>query len=747
MNNHWKNQLIFPMIIAISLLYALILKQVLFLLITSYFVITICYKKQVILGLLSFFVAFLFIFNVSMRSNQQPTVNQEMTIAITIFPDTIKINDSFVTFEGKTKQGNVYVQYLTQTDQEAALWRIRKNWDKEIQVHGSYKDSQSERNQHGFNRKWYEFSNHKIGTFQIEKILAKRKIKHWFSGRKIRAQVIDWVESSFSGKVATYIKALLLGYRDQEFQEIREAYTSSGILHLFSISGMHISIFFGWCFYLFRRSLLTFEEFAIPFIILMFFAVILFGQGISIWRGMLMYLIQFLFKEKQIYWSALDRFSLMLFILLLIEPKSLIQTSGVLSILLSLIILLSAEYQKNTFYYSIEISLLASPILMFYFYEIPLLGGVLTAVIAPFFSLLLLPSLVILCLLAAVHLPINWIVSFYNQGLVFFEDFLQFSDQFVMITGKIQLLSLFFLLLVGVATYQSKKWKYRYFILLFIYILMPRFPLYSSVTFVDVGQGDSIVLQSFGNREVYVIDTGGKMNFFENEEQTGPSNASYTLIPFLKGEGVRTIDGLFLTHGDFDHAGDLEDILREFQVKVLYLSDGTLQHKNMVNLDKRLLEKTKVKELEQGETVGRVIKFDVLAPTKKGAGNNEDSLVLQTSLNDLRFLFMGDLEKEGEAQLLRNYPTIQTDVVKLGHHGSRTSSTAPFIEAINAKHSIISCGLNNHFNHPHPEVLETLENHRVRVFRTDQEGMIRYIWDGSNKLPKIKRALVNRGPS
>ena len=735
------------MIIAISLLYALILKQVLFLLITSYFVITICYKKQVILGLLSFFVAFLFIFNVSMRSNQQPTVNQEMTITITIFPDTIKINDSFVTFEGKTKQGNLYVQYLTQTDQEAALWRIRKNWDKEIQVQGSYKDSQSERNQHGFNRKWYEFSNHKIGTFQIEKILAKRKIKHWFSGRKIRAQVIDWVESSFSGKVATYIKALLLGYRDQEFQEIREAYTSSGILHLFSISGMHISIFFGWCFYLFRRSLLTFEEFAIPFIILMFFAVILFGQGISIWRGMLMYLIQFLFKEKQIYWSALDRFSLMLFILLLIEPKSLIQTSGVLSILLSLIILLSAEYQKNTFYYSIEISLLASPILMFYFYEIPLLGGVLTAVIAPFFSLLLLPSLVILCLLAAVHLPINWIVSFYNQGLVFFEDFLQFSDQFVMITGKIQLVSLFFLLLVGVATYQSKKWKYRYFILLFIYILMPRFPLYSSVTFVDVGQGDSIVLQSFGNREVYVIDTGGKMNFFENEEQTGPSNASYTLIPFLKGEGVRTIDGLFLTHGDFDHAGDLEDILREFQVKVLYLSDGTLQHNNMVNLDKRLLEKTKVKELEQGETVGRVIKFDVLAPTKKGAGNNEDSLVLQTSLNDLRFLFMGDLEKEGEAQLLRNYPTIQTDVVKLGHHGSRTSSTAPFIEAINAKHSIISCGLNNHFNHPHPEVLETLENHRVRVFRTDQEGMIRYIWDGSNKLPKIKRALVNRGPS
>lgn len=747
MNNDWKNQLIFPIIIAISLLYALILKQVIFLLIMSYFFIIICYKKQVTLGLLSFFVAFLFAGNFYIRANEQPTVNQEMTLSMTIFPDTIKVNDTFVTFEGKTTQGELYAQYLTQTDEEAAFWRIRKNWDKEIQVKGRFKASQPARNQHGFSREWYEFSNHKIGTFQIETILAKRKSDRWFYGRKIRAQLIDWVEATFAGKVATYMKALLLGYRDQDFQEIREAYTSSGILHLFSISGMHISIFFGWCFYLFRRSLLTFEEFAIPFILLMFLAVILFGQGISIWRGMLMYLIQFLFKEKQIYWSALDRFSLMLFILLLIEPKSLIQTSGVLSILLSLIILLSAEYQKNTFYYSIEISLLGSPILMFYFYEIPLLGGVLTAIIAPFFSLFLLPSLVILSFLSAVHLPINWIVPFYNQGLAFFEDFLQFSDRFVMITGKIQLLMLFFLLITGVVIYQSRKWKYRYFIVLILYILLPRFPLYSSVTFVDVGQGDSIVLQSFGNREVYVIDTGGKMNFFEKEEKVESSNASYTLIPFLKGEGIRTIDGLFLTHGDFDHVGDLEAVLREFQVKTLYLSNGMLQHQNMVNLDRRLLNKTKVINLEKGQQVGGTIKFDVLAPHKKGIGSNDDSLVLQTKIKGIRFLFMGDLEKEGEAQLLRNYPTLQTDVVKLGHHGSQTSSTEPFIEAIHAKHSIISCGLNNQFKHPHPTVLETLEKHHVRVFRTDQEGMIRYVWNGKNKSPKIKRALVNRGPS
>ena len=746
MDKRWKNQLIFPILIASSLLYAVILQQMNLLFIASYFFIITCYKKQVTLGLLSFFVAFLFLLNFYIRVEEQPITNQEITIELTVYPDTIKLNRDFVTFEGKTKQGNTYAQYVVKNVEEVTKWRKRTNWHKVMRVKGTYKVSQTARNEHGFNRAWYEFSNNKIGTFQIEKIIATKEINYWFSGRKIRAHAIDWVEKNFFGKTATYIKALLLGYRDQEFKEIRKAYSSSGILHLFSISGMHISIFFGWCFYLFRRSLLTIEEFSGPFILLMFFAVVLFGQGLSIWRGMLMYLIQFVFKARQIHWSALDRFSLMLFLLLLIEPKSLIHTSGVLSILLALIILLSQEQQKNSFLYSLEVSFLASPILMFYFFEIPLLGGVLTALIAPFFSFLLLPSFVLLCLLTAIQVSTTGLNSWCNQVLAFFESILQFSEKFVVITGKIELLTVVFVLIIGLLAYQSKRWKYWYFGLLLFYLLIPRFPLYSSISFVDVGQGDSIVIQSFGNQEVYVIDTGGKMNFWDSEEK-GESNAMYTLIPFLKGEGIRKIDGLFLTHGDFDHAGDLEAILVEFQVEKLFLSSGMLQHKNMVNLNKKLLKKTQIVELVKDDCVGNNIKFDILAPIQTGTGENKDSLVLQTNFNGIDFLFMGDLEAEGEGQLLRNYPDIKTDVVKLGHHGSRTSSTEPFLQAIDAKHGIISCGVNNHFNHPHPEVLSNLNQHQIRVFRTDQEGMIRYIWNRANKRPIIKRELVNASSS
>lgn len=745
MDRHWKNQLIFPLIIASSLLYAVILRNVIFLFIFGYFLLMICYKKQATLLLLSFFVAFLFLINFYGRINDTPIENQAITIAIEIYPDTIKVNDRFVTFEGKTNQGVIYVQYITQSDSEAQQWTSRKNWQKIIQTQGFFKESLTARNEHAFNRRWFEFSNHKNGTFQIEKVIAQKEAKKFFSVRKIRAYSVDWVENVFYGKVATYIKALLLGYRDGEFNEIREAYTSSGILHLFSISGMHIAIFFGWFFYLFRRSLLTFEEFSGPFILLMFFSVALFGQGLSIWRGMLMYLIQFLFKENNIHWSALDRFALMLFLLLLIDPKSFIQTSGVLSILLSLIILLSQEYQKNAFVFSLEVSFLASPILMFFFFEVPLLGGILTVLIAPLFSYLLLPGLVCLCLLAFVSFPLDSIISGINQGLEKFEQLLDFSSHFVVITGKIKITGIVILLVIGLLAYQSKRLKKTFFLLFLIFLLLPRFPLYTAVSFVDVGQGDSIVIQSFGNQEVYVIDTGGKIDFFDSsqEKKNRKANASYTLLPFLKGEGIREIDGLFLTHGDYDHAGDLGVLLQQFKVNKIYLAKGMLQHNIMVNLDVTLLKNTRVIELENGDVIGNKIRFDVLAPTRVGKGKNEDSLVLQTEIKGLQFLFMGDLEAQGELELLRNYPNLSTDIIKLGHHGSRTSSTEGFIQKINAKHGIISCGVANHFKHPHPEVLQTLEKYGLRIFRTDQDGMIRYIWRRQDKYPKIKRLLVN----
>lgn len=741
MDNEWRNQLIFPMLIGGCFLYFLLLKNVLFLVIIGYFILWISYKKQVTLLLLSLFVAFLFSIRVGVSQDVTPPIEQELTLSVRVYPDTIQVRESFVTMEGRIPQGEIFLQYPIQNEQEMKSWHRRSQKNQTFQVKGVFKNPDSARNLHGFNRQWYEWTQNKVGTFRIDKILGTKPNPKWRVGRRFRAASIDWVEREFSDKTGTYIKALLLGYRDQDFQAIREAYNSSGILHLFSISGMHISLFLGWCFTLFRLSRLSFEEFSLPFIILMFFLVILFGQGLSIWRATLMYFINFIFKEKQIHLSALDRFSFVLFLLLLIEPKSFVQTSGILSILLSLILLMSSEYQKNPFIYSIEISLLASPVLMFFFYEIPLLAGILTALIAPVFAFFLLPALLFLCLWHLFPFPTNLLDTVMLTVLNLLEEILQFSRFFTVITGKPALWFVLFVLLLGLVCYPSLKWRRIFFISFFLYLLIPHFPLKTAVSFVDVGQGDSIVFQSIGNREVYVIDTGGKIHFFSKEQEKVRKNAEYTLIPFLKGEGIRTIEGLFLTHGDFDHMGDLEELLTHFSVKKIYVSDGALQHKNMVNLDKELLKGTKIVELSQGDRVGRSPVFEVLAPGTKGTGENKDSLVLATKVKAVRFLLMGDLEEEGERRLLREYPSLATDVLKLGHHGSKTSSTKGFLQQVQPKHGIISCGVKNQFNHPHPEVLDRLATQKIEPLRTDQAGMIRYEWSGNQSIPRLIKLI------
>ena len=131
------------------------------------------------------------------------------------------------------------------------------------------------------------------------------------------------------------------------------------------------------------------------------------------------------------------------------------------------------------------------------------------------------------------------------------------------------------------------------------------------------------------------------------------------------------------------------------------------------------------------------MKIQVLAPAFEGKGENEDSLVLKTTVRGQHFLFTGDLDQAGERRLLQQYPQLTVDVLKVGHHGSKTSSDILFIEQVKIKQAIISCGRNNQFKHPHPEVLAHFERAGVQLYRTDQSGMIRFEWHRRQRQPVL----------
>lgn len=741
--NEWRNQLAFPAIVASSLISGYLLKNLWLILVAAYFLIVILFKKQKRLFLISVCLVTVLLLRVNWHPlpDVSKIAEKELVTTIDVWPDTIKVNGDQVSFEGKLSHWKVNGYYQVNTPEEKTAWSRRCDQDKRLKVKGSFYAPESARNLHGFDQAWYDFSTDHLGTFHISEIITAKKAGPRLWLRKGRAICIDWVETHYEAPIVPYIHSLLLGYRNASFQEIRDLYSTSGVLHLFTISGLHLYLFYGWLFYFFRKSQLTFGEFGLFFTATILFLVILFGATLSVWRATLFYLIGLFLKEKAVHLATMDQFSLVLLALLLLDPKTLIQVSGLLSVGMSAILLFVGQKQERPFdniRLSLEISLLITPFIIYYFFDFPILGGLLTSLLVPLFTGTFLPLCLGSCLLTFIGWQNNLLTLILAQLIDLLEKGLAITGSFHFITGQPSLWLVVGGLILSLLLYQSRHQKW-FFLPILLMMLQQSFSPLASVSFVDVGQGDSIVIQTPFKREVYVVDTGGKLGFQKEAWQVkqSRSNAEYTLIPFLKGEGIRKIDGLILTHGDVDHMGDTLALTKAIPVDTIYLGWGSEENKNMQKLIPQLPKATKLREVRSGDILGNKLKMQVLSPQKKGQGENEDSVILSLAIHQTRFLLMGDLDQAGENAILRTYPHLKTDVIKLGHHGSKTSSGAAFIAAIAPKQAIVSCGLNNSFHHPNQEVLTILDEEKVQVFRTDQEGMIRYTWTYFDNYPQV----------
>lgn len=198
------------------------------------------------------------------------------------------------------------------------------------------------------------------------------------------------------------------------------------------------------------------------------------------------------------------------------------------------------------------------------------------------------------------------------------------------------------------------------------------------------------------------------------------------MIPYLRSRGVSHIDKLILTHTDTDHIGDLFEVVAHFSIGQIWVSSGSLTDKNFLNQLKKL--KLPIHVVEVGDQLPIFDShLEVLYPLTRGDGGNNDSIVLYGRLLGTNFLFTGDLEEAGEEVLMATYPNLEVDVLKAGHHGSKGSSSPAFLERLRPALTLISAGKNNRYQHPHQETLERLKEIDSRIYRTDQEGAIRFI--------------------
>ena len=514
-----------------------------------------------------------------------------------------------------------------------------------------------------------------------------------------------------------YIKIFILGDNTLLDDSINESYRQNGISHLFSISGMHISLFASVILYILKRiSYNNYYNYGIVILFLITYTLLV-GSSASVIRSLIMYILFSINKLFNLKIKKIDIMLIVLIIMLIINPYYLYHTSFQYSYLISFtLVLFSYKLKpiKNNIQKSLYISfisfLISFPICIYNFYQINILSILLNLVVIPLVNFFIFP----LSLISFIIPQFSYILSIFTNILQSISMFLYNNNIGIITFSKPSILMIIIYYISIYAFIYNKK-------IILIFIIIPfhkffnYFNQYIQITTLDVGQGDSLLIQYPYNQGNILLDTGGLTN-------SNYSIIKNKTIPYLKSIGITKLDYLIITHGDYDHMGEAINLVENFKVEKVIFNCG--EFNELEQELTKVLNKNKIpyysciKELNIDDN-----KLYFL--NNKDYGNeNDNSSVIYTELNNHKFLFMGDAGVEVEEDLIEKYNLKEIDVLKVGHHGSKTSSSKEFIDEINPKHSIISVGKNNRYGHPNKDVLNNLEN--SKIYRTDQDGSIMF---------------------
>ncbi|HEM4166138.1 DNA internalization-related competence protein ComEC/Rec2 [Streptococcus suis] len=651
----------------------------------------------------------------------------EQVTTVQVIPDTIDINGDSLSFRGRADGQTYQVFYKLASQEEQAYFQ--KLIDLvQLEVEAEVSLPAGQRNFKGFDYQSYLKTQ---GIYRTVKLTAIKKIVpvqslnvfDWLSSW--RRQALVYIKTNFPAPMSHYMTGLLFGELDSDFDQMSDLYSSLGIIHLFALSGMQVGFFidkFRWILLRLGLTKEAVDKLQIPFSIVY---AGLTGFSVSVVRSLVQKILGNMGLRK------LDNFAVTVFVCLLILPRFLLTAGGILTFtyafLLTVFDFEDLGQVKKAAVESLSISLGILPVLMTYFYAFQPLSILLTFAFSFVFDVLLLPGLSVIFLLSPI-VKITWVNGFF----VFMEKIIVWVADLGLrpwILGKPSELVLLLLLVSLFLLYdfhRRKKWLLGLSLVLALLFFITKHPLENEVTVVDIGQGDSIFLRDMRGRTV-LIDVGGRVDFAAKEawqERSSQANAERTLIPYLHSRGVDRIDSLVLTHTDTDHVGDVLEVAKQVQIGRIVVSPGSLTVPDFVATLKKI--NVPVHVVKVGDRLPIFDSYlEVLYPDGTGDGGNNDSIVLYGRLLETNFLFTGDLE-QGELNLIATYPNLPVDVLKAGHHGSKGSSYPEFLDHIGAKIALISAGENNRYKHPHQETLDRFDSRNIQVYRTDQQGAIRF---------------------
>ena len=650
---------------------------------------------------------------------------------IKLYPDETKLSEDWLSGQGTLNGKKVLV---TAKLSQKQIWQAKQGktiWLSDLQ--GEINSIEPATNYGQFDAQKY---------YASEKIWQKVNLKACRISFK-RTGLIDYLHH-LRYQLQRYFQRMpqILGFFSSELilgenpnsanQIILNNYRDLGIIHILSISGLHVGIYTIVITAICSFLKMTEKESFVSCLLVLVIGIFLSKGQAGFIRASLTFVLKQIFKFKKIPIAQYDILGLACIIHLLFDPRLMSGVGALLSYVLALG--LEMTNKMSSIKQSIALNALLLPLLLFYFFQFNFLTVIFNIFAVPYFNWIVMP-LTFLNLFIFAKLPAI-------SG--FFEFILETGEKMIGQISTTQLGLLSFgkinwwqcggLLLVtgGIIVCLNdgvllKKIKFigglgLLYGLLFCTI---HFPLTGQVSFIDVGQGDSILITTPFPRKVYLIDVGGKLNF--GKRKFTPQVNKITL-PLLKALGINQIDGIFVTHQDADHVGDLGPLLSQIKVKKLYMAAGLIKNPSFAKRIAGHLTTDQLVELIAGDQVIEPqISFNVVYPFKPGPGKNEDSLSLTFKLKNKRWLFTGDLGQEGEKEIMANFH-LRANYFKLGHHGSKTASNPIFLKQLQPEMVFISAGRNNHFGHPHPETIATLRMQHIPYASTQDCGMITWTY-------------------
>lgn len=620
--------------------------------------------------------------------------------------DNYKIEEDKMKLELVCKEKLVGSYYFE--NDEYKFFKEKVNIGSSVRVKGKLVSPKNNTVPYLFNYKKYLYNKRVYYTLKIDSIKILNINSNPFI--KLKNRVIKHVNSY---KDSTYLYAFILGKTELISDEVLTSYRENGISHLFALSGLHVSIFSSILLFILKK--LRFKEilnYVLIFIFLLLFSFIT-GFSPSILRATLLFFLLGINKVFYLNIRTLDILYLVFIILVIINPFIIYNLSFILSFTVAFFLIFSSDLLKgkNYFVSLFKVSLLSYfaslPLSIYYFGYTNLLGTILNLVFVPLVSFVVFPLTLLTFIISKFYSILNITTNLLESLSLLFNKF-----KIIIYFPRINLIFVFIYLsiLMLYIKFKKKICLYLIIVLLIFFKIRPYMDSNTYIYYIDVGQGDSILVLTPHLNKIILIDTGGIVSFNENYKSNIVKNKT---IPFFRRIGINKVDYLFLTHGDYDHAGEANELLSNFCVKKVFINKG-----NINNIEKKINNK---EVLRLKNFVIDNIKVNSL---NNNVFNNEndDSTILLFNIYDYKFLFMGDASIKTEEYLLNNYILPNVDILKVGHHGSYTSTSTDFINVIKPKYSVISVGENNMYKHPNKSVLDILDN--TKLFRTDVDGTI-----------------------